>query len=68
MKWHLEIINWYDIQNKKYGGDIFCNTQVENFFTLNDVWEFLGFKLKRERNGYSGLKNDIEYRLTRYCF
>lgn len=68
LKWHLEIINWNDIQNKKYGGDIFLNTHVENFFTLDDVWTFIGGKLKKERYGYSGIKNNIEYRLTRYSF
>lgn len=65
LKWHLEIINWNDIEAKKYGGDRFCNTKVENFFTLSDVWDYLGFKLHRERFGYAGIKSGIEYVLTR---
>ena len=68
LKWHLEIINWNDIKEKKFGGDIFCNTSVENFFTLDQVWAFIGHKLKKQRNGYAGIINNIEYRLTRYTF
>lgn len=65
LNWHLEIINWNDIELKKFGGDIFCNTHIENFFTLAEVWNFLGFRLKKQRNGYSGIRNNIEYILTR---
>ena len=65
LQWHLSIINWNDIKNKKYGGDIFCNTKIENFFTLSEVWDFLGFKLKKERCGYAGMRNNTEYILTR---
>lgn len=65
LAWHLEIINWSDIAAKKFGGDKFCNTSIENFFSLSDVWEFLGFKLKKQRTGYSGIRNNIEYVLTR---
>ena len=65
LKWHLEIVNWNDIKAKKYGGDHFCNTDIENFFTLNEVWQFLGFRLKKERFGYAGIRNNIEYILTR---
>ena len=65
LTWHMEIINWNDIKDKKFGGDIFCNTRVENFFTLADAWEYLGFHLKKQRCGYGGIRNNIEYRLTR---
>ena len=65
LTWHLEMIDWNDIESKKYGGDIFCNTTVENFFTLADAWNFLGFRLNKQRCGYSGMRNNIEYRLTR---
>lgn len=68
LKWHLEVINWNDIEAKKYNGDRFLNTKIENFFNLSEVWEFLGFKLKKQRNGYSGIKNGIEYILTRYYY
>jgi len=68
LKWHLETINWNDIEQKKYNGDIFLNTQVDNFFSLSEVWDHLGFKLHKQRNGYLSLKNGIEYRLTRYSF
>ena len=64
LKWHLEIINWNDIESGKYNGDIILNTNIENFFTLSDVWNFLGFRLKKQRAGYSGLRNNIEYRLS----
>ena len=65
LKWRLEVINLNDIEAKKYGGDRFLNTEVENFFTLSEVWTFLGFKLHKERCGYSGMRNNIEYILTR---
>lgn len=65
LTWHLEITNIKDMSNGKYGGDYFLNTRVENFFTLSDVWEYIGGKLKRERNGYSGIRGDICYTLTR---
>ena len=65
LKWHLEIIDLDGIKTGKYGGDIFCNTEVENFFTLDDVWKYLGFRLKKERAGYAGLKGNTEYVLTR---
>ena len=64
-KWHLRIINWNDIQANKYGGDVYCNTYIEKFIALDDVWDFLGFKLKKQRTGYSGIKDNIEYVLTR---
>jgi len=64
-KWHLRITNWNDIQAKKYGGDIYCNTRIEWFITLDDVWDFLGFKLKKQKTGYSGIKDNVEYVLTR---
>lgn len=66
LKWHLEIVNWNDINAKKYGGDIILNTRVENFFTLDDVWKFIGGRLKKHRCGYAGIRNNIEYILTRY--
>lgn len=65
LTWHLEEIRWNDIKSKKFGGDIFLNTYVENFFTLEDVWSYLGFRLKKQRNGYSSIRNNVEYRLTR---
>jgi len=68
LKWHLEIIDWNAISEKKYGGDIFLNTKIENFFTLEEVWKFIGGKLKKNRCGYSGIRNNIEYRLTKYSF
>lgn len=66
LKWHLEMVNWNDINAKKYGGDIFLNTQVENFFTLDEVWKYIGGRLKKYRCGYAGIRNNIEYILTRY--
>lgn len=65
LKWHLEAINWNDINAKKYGGDIFCNTTIINFFTLEEAWKFLGFRLKKQRVGYSGIRNNVEYVLTK---
>ena len=65
LTWHLEIIDWDGIRNKKFGGDLICNTTVECFFTLADVWSFLGCRLKKERCGYAGLRGNKEYRLTR---
>ena len=65
LSWHLEIVNWDAIKRGDFGGDRFCNTKIENFFTLSDVWAFLGFKLRRQRFGYAGMRNNTEYVLTR---
>ena len=65
LTWHLEVINWDDVRNKKYGGDIICNTTVDNFFTLADAFKAIGFRLPKQRFGYSGLRGNKEYRLTR---
>ena len=67
LTWHLEMVDWSAIERGDFGGDHFCNTKVENFFTLSDVWAFLGFKLKRQRCGYSGMRNNVEYVLLRLC-
>lgn len=63
--WHLEIIDWNAIKRGDYGGDICCNTSIEWFWTLSDVWDYIGGRLKKERCGYAGIRNGIEYRLTR---
>ncbi len=65
LKWRLETTNWDDIRNGKYKGDRFLNTQVDCFFTLDDVWKHIGGRLKKQRFGYSGIKGNIEYTLTR---
>ena len=59
------MINWDDIKANRFGGDIFCNTYIEKFTTLKEVWDFLGFKLIKQRFGYSGIRNNIEYRLIK---
>ena len=63
--WRLEIVDWGAIQTGVFGGDRFCNTTVKTFFGLSAVWDYLGFHLKRQRCGYSGLKGNKEYILTR---
>ena len=68
LSWHLEIINHDGIEKGLFGGDRLLNTTIENFFTLQDVWSFLGFRLKKQRFGYSGIKGNKEYILTRYSF
>ena len=65
MKWRLEVVNWSDIKAGRYDGDRFANTYIYNFLTLQDVWNYLGFKLKKQRFGYSGIKNGKEFVLTR---
>ena len=65
LTWHLEMVDWDAIRKGLYGGDRFCNTRVENFFCLSDVWEYLGFHLKKQRFGYASIKNNVEYVLTR---
>jgi hypothetical protein len=64
LKWRLEIIDWDKINAT--GGDIMRNTSVELFFTLADVWAFIGGRLPRQRFGYAGIKNNVEYVLTRW--
>ena len=64
--WKLECINWDDIKNGRYDGDIASNTYTDGLFTkLEDVWNYLGFRLKRERCGYSGMMKGTEFRLTK---
>lgn len=62
LTWHLEIFDHEIYEKTKYEP---LATTVENFFTLQDVWNFLGFRLKKQRCGYSGLKGNIEYRVWR---
>lgn len=68
LKWHLETINWNDVEAKKFGGDVILNTAIDNFFTLADAWKHIGFRLPKQRCGYAGMRNNIEYRLTRRTF
>ena len=67
LKWHLEITNLKDMEDGLFGGDYFLNTKVENFFTLDEVWSYIGGKLKKERcgYGYSGIRGIYSYTLTR---
>lgn len=63
--YRIEKINHNDIKTGKYGGDIMLNTEIEKVYGLDYVWQTIGHKLKRERCGYSGIINGIEYRVTR---
>ena len=56
LKWRLEIT---DIKEYQRTEEKFHCTDVQCFFTLSDVWEFLGFRLKKERCGYAGIKNNF---------
>lgn len=63
--WRLETRDWAGVKAKKYGGDIFLNTYIDKFFSLEEVWQKLGFKLKKARCGYVGMKDNMEYILVR---
>lgn len=63
LRWRLEIM---DIEEFERTGERFHCTEVQCFFTLSDVWNFLGFRLKKERCGYSGIKNGFFYCLMRF--
>lgn len=56
-KWKLTITQWKNHQQYK--------DTIKYFKTLNDVWNYLGFKLKRQRCGYSGMFGNTEYVLLR---
>jgi len=60
MKWKLEIIDW-NVPNAQIMG-----YDVQLFCTLSEVWDHIGFRLNKHRFGYAGLRNNIEYRLTRW--
>jgi hypothetical protein len=62
MKWRLEII---DIDEYNRTKEIFHCTDVHCFFALQDVWNYLGFRLKKERCGYAGTKGNNYYCLMR---
>ena len=62
MKWRLEIT---DIDEYNKTKEFFHCTDVHCFFVLSDVWDFLGFHLKKERCGYAGIKGNRYYCLTR---
>lgn len=64
LTWHLEIRRWNEMK-EKHLPDIVLATDIENFFRLEDVWQFLGFKLPKQRCGYAGIRNDVEYIVTR---
>lgn len=61
--YRLDTINWNDIEAGKYAGDINLNTKTDIFFSLSEVWQHIGHKLKKQRCGYSEIINNIEYRL-----
>ena len=64
--YRIDIINWDDIEAGKYGGDVILNTTVDGVVgTLNDVWKYLGFRLKKQRCGYAGIRGKKEYRVFR---
>lgn len=65
LTWKLDVINWNDIKSGKFGGDICCNTCVDTFFTLQDVWDSLGFKMTKKGGIYRKISGGIEYRLYR---
>ena len=56
-KWKLTITQWKNHQQYK--------DTIKYFKTLKDVWNYLGFKLKRQRCGYSGMMGDTEYVLLK---
>lgn len=62
MKWRLEVTNINEYNKTK---EFFHCTDVYCFFTLCEVWDFLGFRLKKERCGYAGMKGNSYYCLTR---
>jgi hypothetical protein len=65
MKWKLTIIDHNGIESGRYNGDRLLNTYIEHFLTLDEVWAFIGGKLKKERCGYAGFKGNTEYILIR---
>ena len=62
MKWRLEITDIAEYNKTK---EFFHCTDVHCFFALSDVWDFLGFRLKKERCGSAGIKGGSYYCLTR---
>ena len=43
----------------------FSDKRIMFFTKLSNVWEYLGFKLKKERCGYAGIMNNTEYIVER---
>lgn len=58
-------MNKWKLITYEYSNNVRYKHTIHHFKTLNDVWNWLGFKLKRERNGYSGMIGNKEYTLTR---
>ena len=63
--YRIEKINHKDIKAGKYNGDIFLNTYITKIYGLDNVWKEIGAKLKKERCGYSGIIDGIEYRVIK---
>lgn len=62
LKYKLEITDiaeWQRTNELYHCTDVFC------FFTLGEVWDHIGGKLKRERCGWSGIRGNEMYTLTR---
>ena len=63
LKWRLDVIDTNKLQETS--DTVISTIDVQTFFTLSDVWEHLGCKLKRERCGYAGTKGNLFYVVTR---
>lgn len=63
MKWQLTVMDWSKFSQSK----MMNRMEVRDFKRLKDVWEYIGFKVKKQRNGYSGFNLDetMEYIVTK---
>lgn len=59
LKWRLEV---YDSTSKYFPH---VADEMECFFTLGDIWNHLGFKLPKQRCGYSGIKGKTIYNVVK---
>jgi hypothetical protein len=63
--YELSIMDVSDVSTAEKTKTAWENRKKIYFTGLSEVWEYLGFKLKRIRAGWSGMVGNYDYTLVR---